>query len=128
MKVKVGDNVKIIAGSDKGKTGKITKVLDDKVIVEGVRLCIEHHEGREQNIADCQHHHGQKLPVGVFEHSLDQLDALGIPNCLEHPEDPEGAQQSEHLEQAKGAADQVHSGQNGDQIHQGHGRERIQKI
>ncbi len=36
MKIKVGDNVKIIAGKDKGKTGKVITTLrkDDKVIVE----------------------------------------------------------------------------------------------
>ena len=38
MKLRTGDKVTVIAGANKGKTGKITKVLDDKVIVEGVRV------------------------------------------------------------------------------------------
>jgi len=39
MKLKTGDQVIVIAGANKGKTGKITKVLNDKVIVEGVNVC-----------------------------------------------------------------------------------------
>ena len=40
FKVKKGDNVKIIAGDDKGKTGKILAVLAKKgqVIVEGCKI------------------------------------------------------------------------------------------
>ena len=40
MNFKVGDEVVVIAGSDKGKTGKIVKTLRDenKVIVEGVNI------------------------------------------------------------------------------------------
>lgn len=44
MKIKVGDNVKIIAGKDKGKEGKVIKTLKtkDKVIVEGVNIVKKH--------------------------------------------------------------------------------------
>lgn len=44
MKIKVGDNVKVIAGADKGKTGKVTRVLkkDNRVIVEGVHIIHKH--------------------------------------------------------------------------------------
>lgn len=40
MKVKVGDTVKVIAGADKGKTGKVIKTLklESKVVVEGVHI------------------------------------------------------------------------------------------
>lgn len=40
MKLKVGDKVTVIAGKDKGKSGKIIKTLrnEDKVIVEGVNI------------------------------------------------------------------------------------------
>jgi len=43
-KIKKGDNVVILAGRDKGKTGKVTKVLPDadKVIVEGVNVVKRH--------------------------------------------------------------------------------------
>ena len=44
MKLKKGDEVKIIKGKDKGKTGKIEKVLvkEDKVIVPGINLAKRH--------------------------------------------------------------------------------------
>ena len=40
MNFKVGDKVVVIAGSSKGKEGKITKVLrsENRVIVEGVNV------------------------------------------------------------------------------------------
>ena len=42
MKLKTGDKVTVIAGADKGKTGKVLKVLEDKVIVEGVHVVKKH--------------------------------------------------------------------------------------
>lgn len=44
MKVKVGDNVLVIAGADKGKTGKVTRTLkkENRVIVEGVHIVKKH--------------------------------------------------------------------------------------
>ncbi len=44
MKIKKNDNVIIIAGKDKGKTGKVLRVLssDNKVIVEGVNSSKKH--------------------------------------------------------------------------------------
>ena len=42
MKLKTGDKVTVIAGADKGKTGKVLKVLDDMVVVEGVRVVKKH--------------------------------------------------------------------------------------
>jgi large subunit ribosomal protein L24 len=41
-KFKKGDNVIIITGTSKGKQGKITSVMDNKVIVEGVNLATIH--------------------------------------------------------------------------------------
>lgn len=40
MKVKVGDNVRIIAGKDKGKEGKIIRTLknENRVVVEGLNM------------------------------------------------------------------------------------------
>jgi large subunit ribosomal protein L24 len=44
MKIKVGDNVKILAGKDRGKTGMVTKTLkkEDRVIVEGINVVKKH--------------------------------------------------------------------------------------
>lgn len=40
MKIKKGDNVKVLTGGDKGKTGKVTQVLREanRVVVEGVNV------------------------------------------------------------------------------------------
>ena len=41
-KIKTGDQVIIIAGKDKGKQGKVVRVLGDKVIVDGVNRVKRH--------------------------------------------------------------------------------------
>ncbi len=48
MKFRINDDVVITAGKDRGKTGKITKVLPKKgrVIVEGVNKAIKHVKGQ----------------------------------------------------------------------------------
>lgn len=48
MKVKVGDTVKIIAGKDKGKEGKIIKTYKsiNKVVVEGLNMVKRHSKPR----------------------------------------------------------------------------------
>ena len=50
MNFKVGDKVIVIAGSSKGKEGKITKVLrnENKVIVEGCHIIKKHKKGNGQ--------------------------------------------------------------------------------
>ena len=49
MKLKKGDKVVVIAGSNKGKEGTITKVLDEKVIIEGVNLRKKHLKHKNNN-------------------------------------------------------------------------------
>lgn len=51
MKVRVGDNVKIITGKDKGKEGKIIRTFkkEDKVLVEGLNMIKRHHKPSQQN-------------------------------------------------------------------------------
>ena len=49
MKLKTGDKVVVIAGSNKGKEGKITKVLDTQVIVEGVNVAKKHLKPKNNN-------------------------------------------------------------------------------
>ncbi len=51
MKLKKGDNVIIITGKDKGKKGKIVRVLvdDNKVIVEGLNMMKRHQKPRKTN-------------------------------------------------------------------------------
>lgn len=48
MKIKKGDNVMVIAGKDKGKTGAVYKSFPatDKVIIEGVNVVSKHMKNR----------------------------------------------------------------------------------
>ena len=50
MNFKVGDEVVVITGSDKGKTGKIVRTLRDenKVVVEGVNIVKKHQKATAQ--------------------------------------------------------------------------------
>lgn len=42
-KIKSGDEVIVLAGKDKGKRGKVTKILDDgRVLVSGVNMIKKH--------------------------------------------------------------------------------------
>ena len=51
MKVKVGDNVKILAGSYKGKEGKVLRTLkkENKVVVEGINIVKKHSKPTSTN-------------------------------------------------------------------------------
>ena len=51
MKIKVNDQVKIIAGKDKGKTGTVIKTLrnKDKVVVEGINIAKRHQKPNNAN-------------------------------------------------------------------------------
>ena len=51
MKVKVGDNVRVITGSNKGKEGKVLKVLrkENRVIIDGVNIVKKHVKPNREN-------------------------------------------------------------------------------
>ena len=46
LHVKTGDTVKVIAGNDRGKTGKVVSVKTDsnKVVIEGVNIITKHNK------------------------------------------------------------------------------------
>ena len=48
MRIRAGDNVLVIAGRDKGKTGRVERNLpsDERVVVEGVNVVTKHMRGR----------------------------------------------------------------------------------
>ena len=50
-RLKVGDLVQVISGKDKGKQGKITKILadDGKVVVEGINTVTRHQRPTPRN-------------------------------------------------------------------------------
>ena len=53
MKIKKNDTVKVLAGKDKGKSGKVIRAYpaDLKVVVEGVNLVVKHVRARKQGEA-----------------------------------------------------------------------------
>lgn len=50
MHVKKGDTVVVIAGKDKGKTGKVLAAMpkQDRVIVEGVNIVVKHQKPTQE--------------------------------------------------------------------------------
>lgn len=61
-KIRKGDEVYVLAGKDKGKTGVVLKVLhdDDKVIVENVNMAKRHTKGNPM----------QGVPGGIVEKEM----------------------------------------------------------
>ena len=51
MKIKVGDNVRVITGSNKGKEGKVLKVLkkENRVLIDGVNMVKKHVKPNREN-------------------------------------------------------------------------------
>lgn len=50
MKIKTNDNVIVITGKDKGKSGKVLRAIPkkDQLIVEGINLAKKHQKSRSQ--------------------------------------------------------------------------------
>ena len=50
MRIRKGDNVQVLSGNDKGKTGEVLEVIqkDDKVVVKGVNVRKKHVKARKQ--------------------------------------------------------------------------------
>ena len=68
FKIKKGDQVKIIAGDDKGKTGKVKAVYPKKrkVVVEGCKIAKKAIKPTEQN------------PKGGFENKAMPMDISNV--------------------------------------------------
>ena len=50
-KVKVGDNVRVIAGKDRGREGKVISIdhKNGRVVVEGINMLTKHNKSNPQN-------------------------------------------------------------------------------
>lgn len=46
--IKAGDDVIVLTGRDKGRRGSVAKVLDDRLIVDGVNMVKKHTKGNPQ--------------------------------------------------------------------------------
>lgn len=75
MKIKKSDNVKILTGKDKGKTGLVERVYPDekKVVVKGIALAKKHLKPK-----------GRKTTGGIIDINL-KIDISNVnivcPNC-----------------------------------------------
>jgi large subunit ribosomal protein L24 len=71
MKLKKGDNVIIVAGKDKGKSGKIIHVLvkENKVVVEGLNMMKKHQRPRKS---------GEKGSIKSIEMPLNASNVMMI--------------------------------------------------
>ncbi len=51
LHIKKGDTVKVIAGDDKGKTGKVLRVIpaENRAVVEGLNIVTKHRKPSAQN-------------------------------------------------------------------------------
>ncbi len=66
MKIKKGDNVKVITGKDKGKEGKVISVQEGKLLVEGVNMISKHTKANQKN------------PKGGIIHQESPIDASNV--------------------------------------------------
>ena len=50
MKIRKGDNVQVLSGNDKGKTGEVLEVIPktQKIVVKGVNIRKKHVKPRKQ--------------------------------------------------------------------------------
>ena len=50
MRIKKGDNVQVLSGNDKGKTGEVLEVIPklEKVVVKGINVRKKHVKARKQ--------------------------------------------------------------------------------
>ncbi len=71
MNIKKGDNVKIITGDDKGKTGKVIKAFPrrSKILIEGMNTVKKHEKSRKQ---------GQKGQVVVLAMPIDVSNVVKV--------------------------------------------------
>ena len=60
MKIKKGDTVMVIAGKDKGKSGKVLAAMpkENKVVVEGVNVQTKHAKATQKTPAEIKHIEG----------------------------------------------------------------------
>ena len=75
MKIKKSDNVKILSGKDRGKIGKVLRVIPKtgKIMVEGLNLVKKHNKARRQG------QKGQRVSVPA---ALDASNVMLIcPKC-----------------------------------------------
>jgi len=89
MKIQSGDNIIVIAGKDKGKTGKVLRAFPkkNKVIVEGINMVKKHVRAR-----------GQGEPGGIIDTTM----PINVSNVMiQHPKTKKGVRVGYKVEAGK---------------------------
>ena len=81
MKIKTGDTVVVIAGKDKGKSGKVLKAMpkENKVYVEGVNIQTKHAKAKQSAPAEIKHIEGpiDASNVMIYDTKTKQATRVG---------------------------------------------------
>ena len=89
MNIRTGDNVIVLSGKDKGKTGKVIRadVKGMKVVVEGVNVATKHQAPRKQG----QEGGIIKVETPIYVSKVQVVcPKCGKPTCVAHKFDADG--------------------------------------
>ena len=80
MKIKKGDTVMVIAGKDKGKSGRVLKAMpkENKVVVEGVNVQTKHAKATRTSGSEIKHMEGPIDASNVMFYDKDAKKATRI--------------------------------------------------
>ena len=86
LRIKAGDTVQVIAGKDRGKTGKVLRTLlaDNRVVVEGINMRTRHVKPKQEGERGCIAN--EEAPIhasNVMLYSVDQKVASRIEMVLQ---------------------------------------------
>lgn len=81
MRIKVGDNVEVMAGEDKGERGEVLRILNAKgrVVVDGVNLVKKHQKPQSAG--------GRQTQGGIIEFEA-PIDASNVMLVCPHTDQP----------------------------------------
>ena len=81
-KIIKGDHVVVISGRDKGKQGQVTRLLGDKVVVEGVNLVKRHQKPNPmRNVEGCVVIKNMPIHisnVAIYNKETQKADRVGV--------------------------------------------------
>ena len=82
-KIKTGDQVVVLTGKDKGKSGKVQRIVDeDRVLVAGVNIIKKHQKGNPQaGVAGGRVEKEAPIQVSnvaIFNSSTNKADRVGF--------------------------------------------------
>jgi len=91
--IKTGDTVMIIAGKDKGQTGKVLRVLPNagKVVVEGLNIVTKHEKGRPTPMNPNPEGGRVEVSAPILACKVALVNNEGKPTRIRIQENPDGS-------------------------------------